>query len=75
MARIIFILTVGFNFLLGDTEFYSKAGLQLQLREDTNQSKLKLISYILYIYIYTCKVKAKTTKILKCIKTLLTVKT
>ena len=77
MACIIFILTVGFNFLLGDTEFYSKAGLQLQLREDTNQSKLKLISYILYIYIYiyTCKVKAKTTKILKCIKTLLTVKT
>ena len=81
MACIIFILPVGLNFLLGDTEFYSKAGLQLQLREDTNQSKLKLICYILYIYIYiyiyiyTCKVKAKTTKILKCIKTLLTVKT
>ena len=29
----------------------------------------------IYMYIYRCKVKAKTTKILKCIKTLFTVKT
>ena len=29
----------------------------------------------IYIYIYICKVKAKATKILECIKTLVTVKT
>ena len=28
----------------------------------------------IYMYIYRCKVKAKTTKILKCYKTLFTVK-
>ena len=29
----------------------------------------------IYICMYVCKVKAKTTKILKCIKTLLTLRT
>ena len=41
-----------------------------------NSSKMCcLFSGDIYIYIYICKVKTKTTKILKCIKTLFTVKT